>query len=178
MTWPQAQSYCRANYTDLASVRDREENHMVQLLIPANQSAWIGLFRDGWKWSDGSSSLFTNWRDTRPRGSATCVVADFTMAGKWINWRCDSKRGFICHSKSKPTKQATKKQVFRLKFTNNDPSLDLNNPAVAEGILKQLKQKLKDKELGDNIKLSWKKQPDGKVFHKKEKKRKIRKDEL
>nr|XP_033484348.1 PHD finger protein 20-like [Epinephelus lanceolatus] len=44
----------------------------------------------------------------------------------------------------------------------------------------ELKQKLKDQGLGDNIKLSWRKQPDGKVFHKekKKKKKKTKKDEL
>ena len=36
----------------------------------------------------------------------------------------------------------------------------------------QLKQKLKDQGVNDNIKLSWKKQSDGKVFHKEEKKTK------
>jgi len=42
----------------------------------------------------------------------------------------------------------------------------------------QLKQKLEDQGLNDVIKLSWKKQSDGKVFHKEEKKTKKRRDEL
>ena len=42
----------------------------------------------------------------------------------------------------------------------------------------QYKQKLKDQGLSDNIRLSWKKQSDGKVFHKEEKKKKKTNDEL
>jgi len=44
----------------------------------------------------------------------------------------------------------------------------------------QLKQKLEDQGLNDDIKLSWKKQSDGKVFHKEEKETKKKKscDEL
>ena len=46
----------------------------------------------------------------------------------------------------------------------------------------QIKQKLRDQGLDDNVKLRWRKQPDGKVFHKEEKKtkkkKKTKKDEL
>jgi len=44
--------------------------------------------------------------------------------------------------------------------------------------ISQLKQRLKDQGLNDDIKLSWRKQSDGKVFHKEEKKTKKRSDEL
>lgn len=36
----------------------------------------------------------------------------------------------------------------------------------------QLKQRLKEKGVNEDVKLSWKKQPDGKVFHKEKKKKK------
>ncbi|TNN25104.1 hypothetical protein EYF80_064768 [Liparis tanakae] len=44
--------------------------------------------------------------------------------------------------------------------------------------ISQLKQRLKDQGLDDDIKLSWRKQSDGKVFHKEEKKNKKYIDEL
>ncbi|XP_045898734.1 C-type mannose receptor 2-like [Micropterus dolomieu] len=57
MTWPQAQKYCRENHTDLVSglsqIQDAEYNKNNE-----NKRIWIGLFRDTWRWSDGSSSTF------------------------------------------------------------------------------------------------------------------------
>ncbi|KAL7398647.1 hypothetical protein ABVT39_012869 [Epinephelus coioides] len=178
MTWTEAQSHCRVNYTDLTSVRNMTENQKVQELIPAGERVWIGLFRDSWKWLDGSTSSFRHWRPGQPYnygGIEDCVVANYEFSGQWGDWSCALKTSFICYST--PT---TTKQVFRLKFHTQDSSLDPNDPAVMEDTLKKLKQKLKDQGLGDNIKLSWRKQPDGKVFHKEEKKKKkkTKKDEL
>ncbi|XP_078025836.1 C-type mannose receptor 2-like isoform X2 [Epinephelus lanceolatus] len=180
MTWTEAQSHCRVNYTDLTSVRNMTENQKVQELIPAGERVWIGLFRDSWKWSDGSYSSFRHWLPRQPDnngGNEDCVTAhfEFGSSGQWFDWSCASRTAFICYS------TPTTKQVFRLKFHTQDSSLDLNDPAVMEDTLKKLKQKLKDQGLGDNIKLSWRKQPDGKVFHKEEKKKKkkkTKKDEL
>ncbi|KAL7398040.1 hypothetical protein ABVT39_003265 [Epinephelus coioides] len=174
MTWTEAQSHCRVNYTDLTSVRNMTENQKVQELIPAGERVWIGLFRDSWKWSDGSSSSFRHWLPRKPDGeNQYCVAADFGYSGQWRDLSCDYRIVFICCS------TPTTKQVFRLKFHTQD-SLDPNDPAVMEDTLKKLKQKLKGQGLGDNIKLSWRKQPDGKVFHKEEKKKKkkTKKDEL
>ncbi|XP_049438151.1 macrophage mannose receptor 1-like [Epinephelus fuscoguttatus] len=176
MTWTEAQSHCRVNYTDLTSVRNMTENQKVQELIPAGERVWIGLFRDSWKWSDGSSSSFRPWVQWEPDnkgGTEHCVVHMFIYSGQWGDLSCGIRRAFICYS------TPTTKQVIRLKFHTQDSSLDPNDPAVMEDTSKKLKQKLKDQGLGDNIKLSWRKQPDGKVFHKEEKKKKkTKKDEL
>uniref|UniRef100_A0A3P9ATG8 C-type lectin domain-containing protein n=1 Tax=Maylandia zebra TaxID=106582 RepID=A0A3P9ATG8_9CICH len=59
MNWIQAQNYCRKTYTDLASVRNQSE--IPQLKAIATSTAWIGLYRNSWKWSDGSTLSFTNW---------------------------------------------------------------------------------------------------------------------
>ncbi|XP_074498856.1 C-type mannose receptor 2-like [Sebastes fasciatus] len=169
MTWTEAQSYCRDRYTDLASVRNMTDNQKVQELVPAGENVWIGLFRDSWKWSDGSNSSIRYWSAGQPNnyaGIQPCVAAHFD-SGKWNDVSCDVKRAFICYS------PPTTKQVIRLSLLKENPSLDLNDPAVMESILKQLKQRLKDQGVNDDIKLSWKKQPDGKVFHKEKKKDKM-----
>lgn len=46
LSWSDAQLYCRKRYTDLASVRNEEENQEIQLLAK-NRSVWIGLYRSG-----------------------------------------------------------------------------------------------------------------------------------
>ncbi|XP_055780455.1 macrophage mannose receptor 1-like [Salvelinus fontinalis] len=64
-TWREAQDHCRGTYTDLASIRSREENHHVQNMS-LSQSMWIGLFKDPWKWSDGSNSSYRFWKTNQP----------------------------------------------------------------------------------------------------------------
>ncbi|KAE8277576.1 E-selectin CD62 antigen-like family member E Endothelial leukocyte adhesion molecule 1 [Larimichthys crocea] len=130
MTWTEAQNYCRTNYTDLASVRNMTENQKIQDLKGTEDKVWIGLFRDSWKWSDGTS---------------------------------------------------TTKRVIKLRVLKKTSGQDLNDPAVNEQMLEQLRQRLKDHGVNpDDVKLSWRKQADGKVFHKVEKKteKKTKKTEL
>ncbi|TDH11031.1 hypothetical protein EPR50_G00082020 [Perca flavescens] len=165
MTWPEAQSYCRAHYTDLASVRNMAENQKVQAMLKVGLY-WFGLFRDSWKWSDGSTSSFSFWKKGQPdNNNETCVAADFSQSGAWEGWSCDMERAFICYGPVVPVS----KKVLKVKFENKK-NLDLNDPAVMEAMLKQLKQKLRAQGLDDNIKLSWRKQADGNVFHKEDKK--------
>ncbi|XP_071371179.1 macrophage mannose receptor 1-like [Centroberyx affinis] len=169
MTWTEAQSYCRQHHTDLASVRNPTENQKIQELMPAGLvGAWIGLSRDSWKWLDGSKSSFRNWNTVEPnneRKNGACVAAKFS-SGKWEDWNCDVTRTFICYS------SVMMKQVVRVKLKKTDSSLDLNDPAVMEAILKQFKQRLKDNGVTEDVKISWRQQSDGKVFHREEEKKK------
>ncbi|XP_078100956.1 hepatic lectin-like isoform X2 [Sander vitreus] len=177
MTWTKAQSYCRDHHTDLASVRNMAENQEVQAMLTGGGLYWIGLFGDSWKWSDGSTSSFRFWKTGQPdNNNETCVAADFSQSGTWEDWPCDMERAFICYSSVVPVS----KKVVKVKFESKN-NLDLNDPAVMEAMLKQLQQKLRDQGLDDNIKLSWRKQADGKVFHKEDKKtnkRRRKRDEL
>uniref|UniRef100_UPI0037E8F325 C-type mannose receptor 2-like n=1 Tax=Semicossyphus pulcher TaxID=241346 RepID=UPI0037E8F325 len=167
MSWTDAQSYCRKHHTDLASVRNMEENLKVKELIPFGQGAWFGLFRDFWQWLDGSKSSFRHWSKWEPNNdfqTEACVAADFSDSGKWENGNCDFKRAFICYS-------IPSIQVIIVRLVKQSSSLDLNDPAVMENISKQLRLKLKDQGVTEDVTLSWRKQSDGKVFHKEEKER-------
>uniref|UniRef100_A0A667XP16 C-type lectin domain-containing protein n=1 Tax=Myripristis murdjan TaxID=586833 RepID=A0A667XP16_9TELE len=96
-TWSEAQSYCRQNYTDLASVRNLAENEEIKGLI--SNSSWIGLFRDVWKWSDGSAMSFSKWHDNQPEGGDEhCVVS---LRGKWHDYLCSNRFYFVCY-RAKP----------------------------------------------------------------------------
>ncbi|KAM8753720.1 uncharacterized protein AB9X84_010787 [Acanthopagrus schlegelii] len=179
MNWTEAQSYCREHHTDLASVRNMTENQKVADLVPAGQEAFIGLYRDSWKWSDGSDSSFRYWRQGQPVndvGNDACVVADFSGSGEWWDDPCGRNRPFVCYT-------ITTKQVIKVRLERKDSSLDLNDPAVMEQMLKEVQQRLKDQGVKGDVKLSWRKQADGKVFHKeeeetKEKKTRRKRDEF
>uniref|UniRef100_A0A4W6EB35 C-type lectin domain-containing protein n=1 Tax=Lates calcarifer TaxID=8187 RepID=A0A4W6EB35_LATCA len=89
--FPKLKTFCDAlegpdppDHTDLASVRNMEENQKVTELLPLLKRIWIGLFRDSWKWSDGSNSSFRYWITGEPNeGTENCVAADFNNSGKW-----------------------------------------------------------------------------------------------
>jgi len=99
MTWPEAQSYCREHHTDLASVRNMEDNARLSTVING-EFVWIGLSRDGWKWSDGSDSSFRNWNPNELVGLYTksCLSVDFSADGQWESLDCNVKSAFICYS--------------------------------------------------------------------------------
>uniref|UniRef100_A0A3B3DYF2 C-type lectin domain-containing protein n=1 Tax=Oryzias melastigma TaxID=30732 RepID=A0A3B3DYF2_ORYME len=62
MTWFDAQKYCRKNHTDLISGPQLEETSVVNWnSLSSYKYIFIGLFRDAWTWSDGSSFSFRHW---------------------------------------------------------------------------------------------------------------------
>uniref|UniRef100_A0A3B4AFI2 C-type lectin domain-containing protein n=1 Tax=Periophthalmus magnuspinnatus TaxID=409849 RepID=A0A3B4AFI2_9GOBI len=94
LSWEDARSYCRQQYTDLAMIEDETENSAVAALMWGG-SVWIGLYREGWQWSDGSNSTFTNWANGQPDlGVQNCVVE--TAARDWHDGWCHDSYPFIC----------------------------------------------------------------------------------
>ncbi|KAI4830831.1 hypothetical protein KUCAC02_002437 [Chaenocephalus aceratus] len=75
MSWTDAQSYCRTKQTDLAILRNLEENQQILGMITGVEHAWIALNRESWKWSDGSNSSLRYWAEAEP----TEHVAPVTM---------------------------------------------------------------------------------------------------
>ncbi|XP_059195909.1 macrophage mannose receptor 1-like [Centropristis striata] len=59
-SWRDAQKHCRDLSSDLISIHSAEENEAVRN-VSMSQNMWLGLFRDPWKWSDGSNSSFRYW---------------------------------------------------------------------------------------------------------------------
>ncbi|XP_015260334.1 PREDICTED: macrophage mannose receptor 1-like [Cyprinodon variegatus] len=158
MQWPAAQSYCREHHSDLASVRNELENHKIHQLVPAGAKVWIGLYRDTWKWVDGTNSSFRFWSGNEPNNNyhnEDCAVANFGNGGKWEDWSCAHKKAFICYTAFHT------KQVIKLKLAFSS-SVDQNKSA--EDLLRKLKQKMQDSGVKGDIKLSWRKQPDGQIF--------------
>ncbi|KAL0994897.1 hypothetical protein UPYG_G00128950 [Umbra pygmaea] len=100
MTWSDAKSYCRAHYTDLATVTDVtlmkvQKAILAQSYGQAGLIVWIGLNR-GWTWSDQSSFSFTNWDSSEPKGAGLdCGTVQFP-SGQWKSSICTNSLPFIC----------------------------------------------------------------------------------
>uniref|UniRef100_A0A3B3SHV2 C-type lectin domain-containing protein n=1 Tax=Paramormyrops kingsleyae TaxID=1676925 RepID=A0A3B3SHV2_9TELE len=98
MNWFDAQSYCRYSYTDLATVRNKEDNDLIHKMVTNGTWVWIGLFQDTWEWSDLSNSSFRNWKiGQNDNENNTCALAQVTWPGTWDMTPCDEKHPFICY---------------------------------------------------------------------------------
>ncbi|XP_053272620.1 macrophage mannose receptor 1 [Pleuronectes platessa] len=161
--WTEAQRHCREHYTDLATVRNDADNNKIQ---EWNEWSWIGLYRDPQiYWSDGSNYSFSSWyQGEHPLGSmkVICGVADLRQGGNWRLFSCEERKPFVCYS------VPTVKTLVKMRVKLEDSSLDLNDRAVKEQILKQLQDRLKENGLS-GVTLKLKEQADGKVFHREEK---------
>uniref|UniRef100_A0A3Q3H1G7 Macrophage mannose receptor 1-like n=1 Tax=Labrus bergylta TaxID=56723 RepID=A0A3Q3H1G7_9LABR len=156
-TWTDAQRDCRERYTDLASVRNQSENDQIKgLLKKAPGSAWIGLHRDSWGWSDGSPYSLRKWATGRPiSGFRTpCTVLH---KGLWEDMNCDAEHYFVCQG------DPVKKRVLRVQVTRKDSTVNLEEAAAA--LLWQFRDRLKEHGLREDVKLTWRKQPDGMIFN-------------
>uniref|UniRef100_A0A3Q3FF36 C-type lectin domain-containing protein n=1 Tax=Labrus bergylta TaxID=56723 RepID=A0A3Q3FF36_9LABR len=95
LSWPDARDYCRENYKDLALIESEDENTNAYQAKNSSSTAWIGLYRVPWTWSDNSSSSFTNWRGGEPNGrNEYCVVE--TPEHLWVDVPCATEFSFIC----------------------------------------------------------------------------------
>ncbi|XP_078020508.1 C-type mannose receptor 2-like isoform X2 [Epinephelus lanceolatus] len=108
MSWPQAQSYCRENHTDLVSGDQQLEDNEFKREYKSNEVVWIGLFRDSWRWSDGSSFSFRYWdlelfRDED--SSKKCAVT--LLDGKWSSDECEETKPFFCYGGTTTKKGTT-----------------------------------------------------------------------
>ncbi|KAM9364894.1 uncharacterized protein KZ484_011088 [Pholidichthys leucotaenia] len=91
--WKNAQAFCREHHTDLATVRNKQDNEKLK------GKGWIGLYRDSstspWKWSSGEElSSFTLWGDDEPDDDENCVWEE---KGKWHSDDCDEENDFHCY---------------------------------------------------------------------------------
>uniref|UniRef100_A0A3Q4GCC9 C-type lectin domain-containing protein n=1 Tax=Neolamprologus brichardi TaxID=32507 RepID=A0A3Q4GCC9_NEOBR len=101
INWTEAQSYCRYNYTDLASGLDQVDGEEMKTLFNGRpMSVWMGLFRDSWRWSDGSDFSFRYWDMelfNDEQSNKTCAMTLLNRSGKWSSDECDKKNHFFCY---------------------------------------------------------------------------------
>lgn len=100
MTWTVAQDYCRANYTDLTSLRNDAEYQMIQNIV-GDTLVWTGLFRDRWEWSDQTDSSLRYWKADKQVWTVydqTCGAMLKNESGRWGELSCKEKHPFLCSS--------------------------------------------------------------------------------
>ncbi|XP_068164922.1 C-type mannose receptor 2-like [Antennarius striatus] len=102
-TWTEAQEFCKAHYSELATVFNMEE---VDGINSNNEdmpeTLWIGLYDpiDSWTWTTEAMLLdFGNWEDGEPDNEESnehCVV--MTTQGFWKDRQCGLVMPFICYT--------------------------------------------------------------------------------
>ncbi|XDV28072.1 hypothetical protein PO909_031468 [Leuciscus waleckii] len=102
MTWQDAQSYCRARFTDLATADNMSDASLLLNTVDAGYSGsvWIGLHNGTeyrWVWSLGPLSQYSNWNQGEPNGDGECVRS---FNGKWYDESCSTVLPFVCFNDS------------------------------------------------------------------------------
>ncbi|NXO51028.1 MRC1 protein, partial [Aramus guarauna] len=105
--WKEAQSSCRKEDGELASIHNIEEYSFTvsQLGYKPDDELWIGLndFRVEmyFEWSDGTPVTYTKWHHGEPtptRNKADCIVMK-GEDGSWADTACEMKLGYLCKRK-------------------------------------------------------------------------------
>ncbi|KAK7159752.1 hypothetical protein R3I94_005935 [Phoxinus phoxinus] len=104
MSWPEAQSYCREKYTDLATVDTMDDVNRLVNIVDAGYSGsvWIGLKRGTqkrWAWSTGENTLaqYSVWSAGEPKNQNEC---GYLAYGVWISFSCSTGIHFMCYNES------------------------------------------------------------------------------
>ncbi|XP_023249201.1 macrophage mannose receptor 1-like [Seriola lalandi dorsalis] len=138
LTWKDAQTYCRTYHTDLAMTENAQENVEV-MSVMSTDIAWIGLYREPWRWSDNSSSSFTNWKSGEPDnyGGENCAAENLDHGWHDLKYL------------------RVKKTMVRMKIQT---IANLSDPATNTQILQQLGERFET--LRSDVKLRWVTEPE------------------
>ncbi|XP_063068795.1 uncharacterized protein LOC134460275 [Engraulis encrasicolus] len=147
MDWTRAVEYCRANYTDLASIRDEADKRALTDLA-GDQEVWIGL-HNRFRWADGRVFLLHDQEVAELRsvkGNHRCTVLNENL----VCDDCLKTKPFFCHKDVTETLQKS----FRIMIKSSH-NLE-NSPNLQEAILQQIHQEISEEDPEQNLKVTWK----------------------
>ncbi|KAM4722851.1 E-selectin-like [Rhinophrynus dorsalis] len=110
MTYTEARHYCKAHYTDIVAIQNREENEYLNKILPFNPTYyWIGIRKISkvWTWVGTNKELTEeakNWARGEPnnkRNNEDCVemyVKRKNDEGKWNDESCLKKKVALCYT--------------------------------------------------------------------------------
>ncbi|KAG7257165.1 hypothetical protein CRUP_006034 [Coryphaenoides rupestris] len=131
---------------DLPTVTRSSQNQDILSGVDG-KSAWIGLFRDRWAWSDGSPSYLRFWLAGRPRNEHGCATVSSGNGGRWDGELCYVKRPFVCQG-------GPKSRVALIKVKMDSRAVVLGGAAARASFLQQLELRLTSQGVSD-FTLSW-----------------------
>ncbi|KAM9501075.1 C-type mannose receptor 2-like isoform 2-T4 [Clarias gariepinus] len=116
LNWTDAQAYCRAIFTDLATIESDEEMNTVKAMINGSGGDfWIGMRQidsncycsasynnRSWVWSDQSCVSYFNWKDGEPNNAGTNNCVTIRDNNKWNDAGCFWTYKFVCYKKRTP----------------------------------------------------------------------------
>eukprot|EP00063_Salmo_salar_P088785 XP_014063620.1 PREDICTED: uncharacterized protein LOC106609370 [Salmo salar] len=165
LMWDGAQTACRANGDDLASIITQEDYTAFQSITETQQfEMWIGLYWKTstrmWQWSNGDP--FPYCVSEPQLGASNCCSLTHKGHGRTENVTlekidCSLKRPFLCTGKKR-----MKQTIVRMSLKSNSGA-DLNDPVVKEQMLEQIRKELA-KDGNFILGLRWRELPNGDVF--------------
>uniref|UniRef100_A0A8C7X8Q7 C-type lectin domain-containing protein n=1 Tax=Oryzias sinensis TaxID=183150 RepID=A0A8C7X8Q7_9TELE len=108
LSWTDAQTYCRNNYIDLATIESSEEQETFLKINSPNPylASWIGLQNEiNWRWSDGfkgginRDNYWTSEDQYHSRSDEICLTTSRT--NRLLDFDCSSLFPFICYNGKK-----------------------------------------------------------------------------
>ncbi|XP_077159816.1 macrophage mannose receptor 1-like [Paroedura picta] len=111
-TWNDAQSACRNQGGELASIHNIEEHSFAisQLGYSPTDMLWIGLNAQKtvryFEWSDGTPVTYTKWQREEPAYQYDSLDNCVIMTGEngyWVDSVCQEEHGYICKRKPSET---------------------------------------------------------------------------
>ncbi|XP_024860902.1 uncharacterized protein LOC112450392 [Kryptolebias marmoratus] len=106
MIWLEAQRFCQSHYVDLAVLSTEEEYFNLLDAIPATNSFWLGLQRQGfsraWKWVSGEELSYKHWFKMNNEGLCASLEAMLATEEKLLGRLCDELHMIVCQGPVSP----------------------------------------------------------------------------